>query len=59
MRKKNGQHRICLDFRDLNDACLKDDYSLPAIEFMIDATTSHEALFIMDCAAGLAKFKWQ
>ncbi|XP_074270805.1 uncharacterized protein LOC141594703 [Silene latifolia] len=29
VRKKNGQLRICVDFRDLNDACPKDDFPLP------------------------------
>ncbi|XP_074298973.1 uncharacterized protein LOC141629964 [Silene latifolia] len=51
VRKKNGQLRICVDFRDLNDACPKDDFPLPVTE-MIDATTGHEALSFMDCTAG-------
>ncbi|XP_074296849.1 uncharacterized protein LOC141627503 [Silene latifolia] len=49
VRKKNGQLRICVDFRDLNDACPKDDFPLPVTELMIDATTGHEALSFMDC----------
>ncbi|XP_074314028.1 uncharacterized protein LOC141649233 [Silene latifolia] len=52
VRKKNGQLRICVDFRDLNDACPKDDFPLPVTELMIDATTGHEALSFMDCTAG-------
>ncbi|KAI3470777.1 hypothetical protein Pfo_027440 [Paulownia fortunei] len=48
MRKKNGQIRVCVDFRDLNYACPKDDFSLPITELMIDATTGHEALSFMD-----------
>ena len=27
VRKKNGQIRICVDFRDNNKACPKDDFS--------------------------------
>ncbi|KAH0656849.1 hypothetical protein KY285_018571 [Solanum tuberosum] len=27
VKKKNGQIRVCIDFRDLNKACLKDDFS--------------------------------
>ena len=27
VRKKNGQIRVCVDFRDLNKACPKDDFS--------------------------------
>jgi len=52
VRKKNGQLRICVDFRDLNNACLKDDFSLPVTELMVDSTTGHEALSFMDCTAG-------
>jgi len=52
VRKKNGQLRICVDFRDLNDACPKDDFLLPVTELMIDSTTGHEALSFMDCTAG-------
>ncbi|XP_074271002.1 uncharacterized protein LOC141594921 [Silene latifolia] len=52
VKKKNGQLCICVDFRDLNDACTKDDFPLPVTEIMIDATTGHEALSFMDCTAG-------
>ncbi|XP_074313449.1 uncharacterized protein LOC141648620 [Silene latifolia] len=52
VRKKNGQLRVCVDFRDLNNACPKDDFPLPVTELMIDATTGHEALSFMDCTAG-------
>ncbi|KAK4394066.1 Transposon Tf2-12 polyprotein [Sesamum angolense] len=48
VRKKNGQIRVCVDFRDLNNACRKDDFLLPIVELMIDATTGHEALSFMD-----------
>jgi len=51
IRKKNGQLRICVDFRDLNDACPKDDFLLLVTELMIDSTTGHEALSFMDCTA--------
>ena len=40
-KKKNGQIRVCVDFRDLNNACPKNDFSLPIIELMVDATTGH------------------
>ncbi|KAI5312980.1 hypothetical protein L3X38_042154 [Prunus dulcis] len=51
-KKITGQIRICVDFRDLNEACPKDDFSLPIIELMVDATTGHEALFFMDGSSG-------
>ena len=36
--KKNGKIRICIDFRDLNEACLKDEFPLPITDVMIDNT---------------------
>lgn len=39
VKKKNGQIRICIDFRDLNNACPKDEFPLPITELLVDATT--------------------
>ncbi|KAM2067327.1 hypothetical protein ACFX1T_043672 [Malus domestica] len=50
--KKSGQIRVCVDFRDLNNACPNDDFPLPIIEIMVDATTGHEALSFMDSSSG-------
>nr|GMC46575.1 uncharacterized protein LOC109150426 [Ipomoea batatas] len=47
-RKKNGQIRVCVDFRDLNVACPKDDFPLPITELMINAVTGHEIMSFMD-----------
>ncbi|KAL0286809.1 UNVERIFIED_CONTAM: hypothetical protein Sangu_2720600 [Sesamum angustifolium] len=57
VRKKNGQIRVCVDFRDLNNACPKDDFPLPIAELMIDATTGHEALSFMD-RPDTTKYVW-
>ncbi|KAG9454299.1 hypothetical protein H6P81_007203 [Aristolochia fimbriata] len=48
VKKKNGQVRVCVDFRDMNKACLKDDFPLPITELMVDATIGHEALSFLD-----------
>ena len=48
VEKKNGQIRVCVDFRDLNRACPKDDFPLPITEMVVDATTGFEALSFMD-----------
>ncbi|KAL0299884.1 UNVERIFIED_CONTAM: hypothetical protein Sangu_3149000 [Sesamum angustifolium] len=58
VRKKNGQIRVCVDFRDLNNACPKDDFPLPIAELMIDATTGHEALSFMDGSSGYNQYVW-
>jgi len=52
VRKKNWQLHICVDFRDLNEACLKDDFLLPVTKLMINLTIGHEALSFMDCIVG-------
>ncbi|KAA0025450.1 ty3-gypsy retrotransposon protein [Cucumis melo var. makuwa] len=48
VRKKNGQLRVCVNFRDLNNTCPKDDFPLPIMEIMINSTAGHEALSFMD-----------
>lgn len=35
VRKKNGEIRICIDFRNLNKASLKDNYPLPKMDFIL------------------------
>ncbi|XP_070008233.1 uncharacterized protein [Nicotiana sylvestris] len=52
VRKKNGQIRVCIDFKDLNNACPKDEFPLPIPELMIDATTGYEAMSFMDGSSG-------
>ena len=50
--KKNGQLRVCVDFTNLNKACLKDSFSLPHIDRLVDALARHELLTFVD------KFFW-
>ena len=52
VKKKNGQIHVRVDFRDLNNVCPKDDFPLPVIDLMVDATTNHEALSFMDGSLG-------
>ena len=37
MKKKNGQIRYCVDFRNLNKACPKDEFPLPNIDLLVDS----------------------
>ena len=37
--KKDGKVRMCMDFRDLNKACPKDDLPPPHIDVLVDNTT--------------------
>ncbi|KAK4392800.1 hypothetical protein Sango_2057800 [Sesamum angolense] len=57
VRKKNRQIRVCVDFRDLNNSCPKDDFPLPIVELMIDATTGHEALSFMNGSSGYKQIR--
>lgn len=41
VKKKNGQILCCIDFRDLNKACLKDEFPLRNIDILVDATAGH------------------
>ena len=35
VRKKTGDIRICIDFRDLNKVSLKDNYPLPKMDHIL------------------------
>jgi hypothetical protein len=50
--KANGKWRMCIDFTDLNEACLKDEFPLPRIDFLIDAATTLELMSLLDCYSG-------
>ena len=39
---------MCVDFTNLNKACLKDSYQLPCIDQLVDSTTGHKLLSFMD-----------
>ncbi|XP_027174203.1 uncharacterized protein LOC113773791 [Coffea eugenioides] len=52
VRKKNGQIRICVDFRHLNETCHKDDFPLAITELTVDATTGHGTLSFLDGSFG-------
>ena len=42
--KKDGNVRMCVDYRDLNWASPKDNFSLPHIDTLIDNTDQHVLL---------------
>jgi hypothetical protein len=52
VKKKNGQMRVCVDFRDLNNAYPKDDFPLSITKIMVDATMGHRRLTFMDGSSG-------
>jgi hypothetical protein len=50
--KKKGSIRVCTEFRDLNNACPKDNFPTPFIDQIIDDCAGHEALSFMDGFSG-------
>ena len=52
VKKANGKWRLCIDFTNINRACLKDSFLLPRIDLIVDATVGHELLSFMDAFSG-------
>ena len=48
MKKKNGQIRCCVDFRNLNKICLKDEFPLPNINLLVDPAAGSSMFSFMD-----------
>jgi len=46
--KKQGMIRVCIDFRDLNKACPKDNYPMPFIDQIIDECVGNEIFSFID-----------
>ena len=52
VRKKNGEIRICVDFRNLNRSCLKDNYSLPKIDQILQRVVGSHKISMIDGFSG-------
>ena len=50
--KKHCTIRVCVDYRDLNKACPKDNYPIPFIDQIIDDCTTCEVFSFMDGFSG-------
>ncbi len=52
VKKKNGKIRCYVDFRNLNKACLKDEFPLPNMDLLIDSAARHTMFSFMDGFSG-------
>ena len=52
VKKKNRKWRMCVDFTNLNKACLKDPFPLPRIYQLVDAMVSHPRMSFLDAFQG-------
>jgi hypothetical protein len=48
MNKKQGTIRVCMEFRDLNKACPKDNFPMPFIDHILDECAGSEIFSFMD-----------
>ncbi|XP_058786881.1 uncharacterized protein LOC131661365 [Vicia villosa] len=53
--KKNGSLRVCIDFRDLNAATLKDEYPILVAEMPVGSAAGYEYLSMLDDYSGYNK----
>lgn len=52
VRKKDGGHRMCLDYRALNKITKKDRFPLPLIEDQIDRLGGNKYFITLDLSQG-------
>ena len=52
IKKKNGEIRLCVDFRNLNRSSLKDNYPLPKIEQILQKVVGEQRISMVDGFSG-------
>lgn len=52
VRKKNGELRICIDYRHLNSKTKKDNYALPRIDEILDSLAGNTWFSVLDMKSG-------
>ena len=57
VKKKNGQIRCCVDYRNLNKACPKDEFLLSNMDLLIDSAAGSVMFSFMDGFSGYNKIR--
>ncbi|CAL2228365.1 unnamed protein product [Prunus armeniaca] len=52
LKRKTGAVRICVDYRNLNEASPKDEYPMPMADMLVDGAAHNQMLSFMDGNAG-------
>jgi hypothetical protein len=52
VRKKNGEIRLCVDFRNLNKSSLKDNYPLPKMDHVLQKVVGANRISMIDGFSG-------
>ena len=50
--KKGNKWRVCVDYTEFNDACLKDSFPLHRIDQIVDSSVGHGMLSFLDAFSG-------
>jgi hypothetical protein len=56
VRKKSGEIRLCVDFRNLNKASEKEKYPVPPMEKLLQTVSGFEIFSLLDGFSGYSKF---
>jgi len=57
VKKKNGNFRLCVDYRKLNQVTERDEYPLPLINDIFDTMTGAQWFTTLDCMSGYWQMK--
>ena len=52
VRKKNGEIRLCIDFRNLNRVSLKDNYTMPKMDHILQKVVGAHRISTLDIFSG-------
>ena len=52
IRKKSGEIRLCVDFRNLNQVSLKDNYPLPKMDHILQRVVGSQRMSMLDGFSG-------